>query len=148
MTFLSLVMHKGSSHQITKLHNVVLKSHLGVWINHLHCGQAAPAPRGQPDHHDRWQSQLLQVQDQSCKTAKRTNSRFLDLIEATNMTEMVDQPARTLIVPTNQAFENLKEEVGCILQDYSCGSGGRGELFCFEPSTTLLSGSSSPGGGL
>ena len=36
----------------------------------------------------------------------------MDLIEATNMTEMVDQPARTLIVPTNQAFENLKEEVG------------------------------------
>ena len=34
------------------------------------------------------------------------------------MTEMVDQPARTLIVPTNQAFENLKEEVGCILQGY------------------------------
>merc|ERR1712012_754947 len=45
-------------------------------------------------------------------------SRFLDLIEATNMTEMVDQPARTLIVPTNQAFENLKEEVGCFLQGY------------------------------
>ena len=101
-----------------KLHNVVLKSHLGVWINHLHSGQAAPAPGGQPDHHDLWQPQLLQVQDQSCKTAKRTNSRFLDLIEATNMTEMVDQPARTLIVPTNQAFENLKEEVGCFLQGY------------------------------
>ena len=90
-----------------------------MWINHLHSGQAAPAPSGKPDHHDLWQPQLLQVQDQSCKAAKRTNSRFLDLIEATNMTEMVDQPARTLIVPTNQAFENLKEEVGCILQGYS-----------------------------
>ena len=89
-----------------------------MWINHLYCGQAAPAPSGQPDHHDLWQPQLLQVQDQLCKTAKRTNSRFLDLIEATNMTEMVDQPARTLIVPTNQAFENLKEEVGCFLQGY------------------------------
>ena len=58
------------------------------------------------------------------------------------MTEMVDQPARTLIVPTNQAFENLKEEVGCFYR-----AGGRGELFGFELSTTLLSGSSSSGGG-
>ena len=103
-----------------------------MWINHLHSGQAAPAPSGQPDHHDLWQPQLLQVKDQSYETAKRTISRFLDLIESTNMTEMVDQSARTLIVPTNQAFENLKEEVGCILQGYIFGSGARGGLFCFN----------------
>ena len=39
------------------------------------------------------------------------HSRFLDLIKATNLSEVVNLPARTLIVPTNQAFDNLGDEV-------------------------------------
>ena len=38
-------------------------------------------------------------------------SRFLDLVKAANLSEAVNQPARTLIVPRNQAFDNLEEEV-------------------------------------
>jgi len=45
------------------------------------------------------------------------NSRFLDLIKATNLTEVVNLPARTLIVPTNQAFDDLEDEVLARLEE-------------------------------
>ena len=38
-------------------------------------------------------------------------SRFLGLVKAANLSEMVNQPARTIIVPTNQAFDHLEDEV-------------------------------------
>ena len=38
-------------------------------------------------------------------------SRFLDLVKATNLTGLVNKPATTVIVPTNQAFNNLDEKV-------------------------------------
>ena len=38
-------------------------------------------------------------------------SRFLDLVKAANLSETVNLPARTLIVPRNQAFDNLDDEV-------------------------------------
>jgi len=46
-----------------------------------------------------------------------SHSRFLDLIKATNLSEVVNLPARTLIVPTNQAFDNLEDEVAARLEE-------------------------------
>jgi len=45
------------------------------------------------------------------------HSRFLNLIKATNLSEVVNLPARTLIVPTNQAFDNLEDEVAARLEE-------------------------------
>ena len=47
-----------------------------------------------------------------------SHSRFLDLIKATNLSEVVNLPARTLIVPTNQAFDNLEDEVVTLGHDH------------------------------
>jgi uncharacterized surface protein with fasciclin (FAS1) repeats len=38
-------------------------------------------------------------------------SRFLDLVKTANLSEALNLPARTLIVPRNQAFDSLEDEV-------------------------------------
>ena len=45
---------------------------------------------------------------------------------------MVDQPARTLIVPTNQAFENQKEEVGCFFIGLHFWIWSKGRVVLFQ----------------
>ena len=38
-------------------------------------------------------------------------SRFLGLVKTANLSEALNLPARTLIVPRNQAFDSLEDEV-------------------------------------
>ena len=52
-------------------------------------------------------------------SANPVYSRFLHLVKAANLSEMVNEPARTIIVPTNQAFDDLEDEV----PDHDYGGG-------------------------